>query len=132
MRRKRAALQEADFVQTKLYVPKSVASRLQWLKARYGMRGYDTVAAAMIRRAMVDFDTADLVVPPPPADADERLHELALNLPRDHYEFVQAVARRNRGVSLGVALETIAEHVKDLTAPPLQLSLIEGGSAVSG
>jgi len=131
MRRKRQALYDADFVQSKLQIPVSFGDRLKELKATYKMRGLDNVVSAMIRKAMTNYSSDDLVAPPPPED-HKNLKQIAIHIPREHHAFLEAVAHRNRGISLGTALETIGAYVKDLTPAPVQLSLIEEGKAVSG
>jgi hypothetical protein len=131
MRRKRQALYDADFVQSKLQIPISFAERLKELKAAYKMRGLDNVVSAMIRKAMANYSPDDLLAPPPPED-HMNLKQIAIHIPREHHAFLEAVAHRNRGITLGTALETIGAHVKDLTPVPVQLSLIEEGDAVSG
>lgn len=131
MRRKRQALYDADFVQSKLQIPISFGERLKELKATYKMRGLDNVVSAMIRKAMANYSPDDLVAPPPPED-HMNLKQIAIHIPREHHAFLEAVAHRNRGITLGTALETIGAHVNDLTPAPVQLSLIEEGKAVSG
>lgn len=132
MRRKRQALYDEGNVQCKMHIPFSFGERLKELKARYKMRGLDHVISAMIRRAMVDYSADELIAPPPPEDHMKR-KQIAVHIPREHHAFLESVALRNRGIPLGVALETIGAHVSDLTPAPQQLPLIdEGGSAVSG
>ncbi len=132
MRRKRQALYASDYVQCKLSIPVSFGDRLKELKARHKMRGLDRVVAAMIRKAMATYTVDELTVPPPPEDHLNR-KQIAIHIPRELYAFLEALAVRHRGIPLGVALETVAAHVSDLTPAPIQLPLIdEGGSAVSG
>lgn len=125
MRRKRQALYDADFVQCKLKIPLSFGDRLKELKATYKMRGLDNVISAMIRKAIANYSSDELLAPPPPDDHQNR-KQIAVHIPREHYAFLEAVALRNRGIPLGTALETIGAYVKDLTPVPQQLSLIEG------
>lgn len=124
MQRKRAALYAADFVQCKLQVPVSFGQRLKYLKLLHNMRGLDSVVSAMIRKAMANYSPSELVAPPPPRDHD-LLKQIALHIPREHYAFLEAVAHRNRGINLGIALETVGSHVSDLNPSPLQLSFLE-------
>lgn len=132
MRRKRQALYEEGNVQCKMHIPVSFGERLKELKARYKMRGLDHVVSAMIRRAMAEYSADELIAPPPPEDHMKR-KQIAVHIPREHHAFLESVALRNRGIPLGVALETIGAHVNDLTAAPRQYNLIdEGGNAVSG
>jgi hypothetical protein len=132
MRRKRQTLYEADYVQCKMAIPLSFRERLKELKARHKMRGLDHVIASMIRKAMANYSVEELIPPPPPEDHMHR-KQIAVHIPREHHAFLEAISVRNRGIPLGVALETIAAYVNDLTPAPIQLPLIEeGGSAVSG
>ncbi|WP_082384359.1 hypothetical protein [Erythrobacter sp. SG61-1L] len=124
MQRKRQALSAAGFVQCKLQIPESFGQRLKYLKLLYKMRGLDSVASAMIRKAMANCSIDELIAPPPPRDYD-RLRQIALHIPNEHYAFLKAVAHRNRGINLGIALETIGSYVTDLNPAPLQLSLLE-------
>ena len=121
MQRKRQALQAADFVQCKLQVPVSFGERLKCLKSIYNMRGLDSVVSAMIRKAIANYSPSELLAPPPPPDHDN-LKQIALHIPREHYIFLEAVSHRNRGVNLGVALETVGSYIGDLTPSPAQLS----------
>lgn len=125
MRRKREALYDAGFQQCKLLVPPSFGDRLKQLKSDYKMRGIENVVSAMIRKAMANFSPEDLTTPPPPPDFDQS-RQIAIHIPREQYAFLEAVAFRNRGITLGIALETVGAYVNDLTPPPVQLSLIEG------
>lgn len=122
MKRKRDALYAADFVQCKLQVPASFNERLKHLKRIHKMRGLDSVVSALIRKAMASYSLDELIVPPPPPDYD-KLRKIALHIPREHYDFLRAVAHRNRGINLGVALETMGSYVEDLSPSPVQLSL---------
>lgn len=131
MRRKRQALYEADFVQSKLQIPASFGARLKDLKAAHKMRGLDNVVSAMIRKVMANYSPDDLVAPPPPED-HMNLKQIAIHIPREHHAFLEAVAHRNRGITLGTALETVGSYVKDLTPAPVQLALIENDGAVRG
>lgn len=85
----------------------------------------DSVVSAMIRKVMANYSADELVAPPPPRDGD-RLKQIALHIPREHHDFLEAVAHRNRGINLGIALETIGSYVTDLTPTPHQLSLALG------
>ncbi|WP_242446210.1 hypothetical protein [Sphingopyxis lindanitolerans] len=114
----------ADFVQCKLQIPVSFGRRLSHLKLLHNMRGLDSVVSAMIRKAMAIYSADELVAPPPPTDHD-KLKQVALHIPSEHYAFLEAIAHRNRGINLGIALETIGSYVNDLTPMPSQLSLIE-------
>lgn len=112
----------ADFIQCKLQIPQSFGERLRYLKTEHKMRGLDTVVSAMIRKAIASFSPDELSVPAPPPDHD-KLRQIALHIPREHYEFLRAVAHRNRGINLGVALETVAFYVRDLSPTPWQLAM---------
>ena len=125
MRRKRETLYASGFQQCKLHVPESFGDRLKELKSQYNMRGSENVESAMIRKAMANFSPEDLLAPPPPPDFDKTRH-IAIHIPREQYAYLEAIAHRNRGVTLGVALEAVGAYVSDLTPPPVQLSLIEG------
>lgn len=125
MRRKRETLYASGFQQCKVNVPESFGDRLKELKSQYNMRGLENVVSAMIRKAMANFAPEDLLTPPPPVDYD-KTRQVAIHIPREQYAYLEAVAHRNRGVTLGVALETVGAYVTDLTPPPVQLSLIEG------
>lgn len=127
MRRKRQSLYDSNFVQCKLQIPVSFGDHLKSLKAKYKMRGLDNVVSAMIRKAIANYSADELIAPPPPDDF-KTVKQIAVHIPRDHHAFLEAVAHRNRGITLGVALETVAAHVSDLSPAPLQLSLIEGGT----
>jgi hypothetical protein len=131
MRRKRQALYEADFVQCKVQIPFSFGERLKELKAAHKMRGLDNVVSAMIRKAEANFSPDDLVAPPPPED-HMNLKQIAIHIPREHHAFLEAVAHRNRGITLGTALETVGAYVKDLIPAPVQLALIENEEAATG
>ncbi len=122
MQRKRQVMAAAGFVQCKLQIPISFGQRLNHLKFLHNMRGLDSVVSAMIRKAMANYSADELVAPPPPCDHD-RLKQVALHIPREHYAFLVAVAERNRGINLGIALETVGSYVTNLTMTPLQLSL---------
>ena len=124
MTRKRHALCAAGFVQCKLQIPVSFGQHLNHLKFLHDMRGLDSVVSAMIRKAMASYAADELVAPPPPKDHD-KLKQVALHLPREHYTFLEAVAHRNRGINLGIALETVGSYVSNLTPTPLQLSLFK-------
>lgn len=124
MHRKRKALYSAGYVQCKLQIPVSFGERLKYLKLTYDMRGLDTVASAMIRKAMANYSPDEMVAPPPPPDHNN-LKQIALHIPCEHYAFLKAVAHRNRGINLGIAFETVGSYVKDLTPSPFQLSLLE-------
>lgn len=117
MARKRSALAAAGFVQCRMRIPASFHARLQNLKRQHRMRGLDSTVSAMIRKAMAHYAPDQLLVPPPPPDFD-RLHQIALHIPREHHAYLSAVAHRNRGVNLGVALEAVGAYVPDLAAPP--------------
>lgn len=129
MRRKRSRLYEDGFVQTKLQIPISFAETLKELKSKYKLRGLDNVVSTLIRNAAATYSPDELVAPPPPEDANI-MKKIAVHIPKEHYAFLEAVARRNRGITLGVALETIGAHVSDLSPVPdqPQLSLIGGGT----
>lgn len=117
MARKRSALAAAGFVQCRMRIPASFHARLQNLKRQHRMRGLDSTVSAMIRKAMAHYAPDQLLVPPPPPDFDQ-LHQIALHIPREHHAYLSAVAHRNRGVNLGVALEAVGAYVPDLAAPP--------------
>ena len=124
MKRKRQALSACGFVQCKLQIPKSFSQRLRYLKLLYNMRGLDSVVSAMIRKAIANYSVDELIAPPPPRDYD-KLNQIALHIPSEHYAFLKAISHRNRGINLGIALETIGSYVTDLTPSPFQLSLLE-------
>lgn len=127
MRRKRAELYAQGYQQTQLHIPASLHARLKSLKTQYKMRGLDNVVSALIRNAMANYSPEDLITPPPPADFDQ-IKKIAVHIPSDQHAYLEAIAHRNRGISLGVALETAAARVTNLTTPPVQFSLIEGGT----
>lgn len=124
MRRKRQTLRDVDFVQCKLQIPRSFGERLKRLKAAHNMRGLDSVVSAMIRKVQADHGAHELRAPPPPADYDD-LRQIAVHIPREHHAFLEAVSHRNRGINLGIALETVGHNVHDLTPSPRQLSLLD-------
>lgn len=124
MRRKRSALYAADFIQCKLQIPESFHARLTSMKIKYAMRGLDSVASAMIRKAMLEFSTHELVAPPPPIDFD-KLKQITLHIPKDQFSFLKSICHRNRGVNLGVALETIGYYISSIGPSPHQISLFE-------
>lgn len=129
MREKRNALYAAGNVQCKMSIPLSFGERLKELKARHKKRGLDQVVAAMIRKAMAIHSADEMIPPPPPADHMTR-KQIAVHIPRELHEFLEAVAIRNRGIPLGAALETVGAYVSDLTPAPIQLPLIDEGGAL--
>lgn len=131
MRRKREALYAADFVQCKFNIPASFRKRLSDYKSAYKMRGVEQVVMAMLDKAMTNYTIEEMRVPPPPSDGTSA-KQIAIHLPREQHAFLEAIAHRNRGVTLGVALETVGAYVSELTPSPQQLPLIGEGDAVSG
>jgi hypothetical protein len=124
MRRKRLALRANDFTQCKLTIPHSLYERLRGYKASYKLRSIEVVVSAILRKGMAAYKPGDLVLAPPP-QPDDPPKTIAVHIPRQQYAYMEAVATHFRNVTLGVALETVAAVVTDLTPAPTQLSLIE-------
>lgn len=127
MRRRRAQFEAEGKVQFKIVVVETFAQQLKALKAKYRLRGLDAVVTAMIDKAKTLYSPDEIIAPPPPPEGTGT-HVIALNIPESHQEYILAVAKRNRGILAGIAVEAIGAYVTDLSPAPVQLSLIEGGA----
>lgn len=125
MRHKREILYRDKYRQTKITIPRSLVNRLKQLKTVYNLRGLDAVCNAMLNKAYINYSPVDLTLPPPPPEGDAA-HQIAIHIKVEYHSFIEEVAHHFRGISLGVAFETIAAQINDLEPTPVQLSFIQG------
>jgi len=131
MRKKRKALNDANYRQSKLILPTSLVERLKLMKTRYKLRGLDDVCNALLHKAIHTLEISDLNLQPLPSENDAP-HRISVHVRQEHLDFIEAVTLHLRGATNSVAFESIAAQISDLEPPPIQLSFIKEDDVVSG
>jgi len=132
---RRSDLANQNLVGTKLMIAASLKDRIHELKREYKMAAMDNVVSAMIRNAMTNYTVEELPVPPVAVGVQDT-RRVTVHLAPEQRQFLKDVARHNRGITTGAALEAIAYRVHNLRPGASQMPLFDNtmkeGSAVSG